>query len=156
MTSWKVGSEGESQELSTSLRGVSLPARRRRWALQQVAHPLLRSLPLQDKVEVVLRVDRIVNIGLRRDLQLWNREKLVLHPILHLKFFSASTFLPVFMMHVDWRTFIREQLRECEVVRISLHPVLHHRAAKIVSQIAVSQLWIYLHAMEKPFWWKAG
>ena len=55
------------------------------------------------------------------------------------------------MMHVDWRTFIREQLRECEVVRISLHPVLHHRAAKIVGQIAVSQLWIYLHAMEKPF-----
>ena len=36
------------------------------------------------------------------------------------------------MLNVDC-TFIREQLRKCEVIRVSLHTVLHHCAAKIQS-----------------------
>ena len=64
-------SESESEELPASLRRVPLPPPWRRGrALQQVAHALLGRLPLQDKVEVVLRVDRIVDIGLRGDLHL--------------------------------------------------------------------------------------
>ena len=78
-----------------------------------------------------------------------DREKLVLHPILHLRFFSASDFCA--SLYDACR--LQLYLYQGAVEKVWSHqgfppPRASSSRCKIFSQIAVSQLWIHLHGMD--------
>ena len=63
-------SQGQTEQLSSSFAGVSLPPRGGTFEQLRLLLPVLGDVPAgpQDEVEVVLGVDGVVDIGIWRDL----------------------------------------------------------------------------------------